>query len=217
MNPIIPPINTADSLFHDGNPATGELGTIVSAEWLNNMQGALRGNQSELIALLTAAGIEPSAAKADQVLTAMRSLFLGKTGQAADSAKLEGHPASYFAKADDLADASQLATEVARLWAQKLDVTAAFGVGQAVQNVTGSRSINTIYYNTTGRPIYAFITLAMNATANAIITINGVAMTGTGGTTGATGMCSALIPAGASYSVSASAGTPTITSWTEFR
>ncbi|MCG8996412.1 phage tail protein [Laribacter hongkongensis] len=106
MNPLIPPINTADSLFHDGNPATGELGTIVSAEWLNNMQGALRGNQSELIALLTAAGIEPSAAKADQVLTALRGLFLGKTAQAADSAKLEGHPANYFAKADDLAKIS---------------------------------------------------------------------------------------------------------------
>ncbi|WP_027824311.1 hypothetical protein [Laribacter hongkongensis] len=102
MNPVIPPVNTADNLFHDGNPATGELGTIVSAEWLNNMQGALRGNQSELIALLTAAGIEPSAAKADQVLTALRGLFLGKTAQAVDSAKLEGHPASYFARADDL-------------------------------------------------------------------------------------------------------------------
>ncbi|MCG9080361.1 phage tail protein [Laribacter hongkongensis] len=103
MNPLIPPIGTADSLFHDGNPATGELGTIVSAEWLNNMQAALRGNQTELIALLTAAGIEPNAAKVDQVLTALRGLFLGKAAQAADSAKLEGHPASYFAKADDLA------------------------------------------------------------------------------------------------------------------
>ncbi|ASJ24167.1 hypothetical protein [Laribacter hongkongensis] len=103
MNPLIPPIGTADSLFHDGNPATGELGTIVSAEWLNNMQAALRGNQSELIALLTAAGIEPSAAKADQVLTALRALFLGKAAQAADSAKLDSHPASYFATADDLA------------------------------------------------------------------------------------------------------------------
>ncbi|MCG9093473.1 phage tail protein [Laribacter hongkongensis] len=104
MNPLIPPIGTSDRLFHDGNPATGELGTIVSAEWLNNMQRALRGNQSELIALLAAAGIEPNAAKADQVLTAMRALFLGKTAQAADSAKLEGHPADYFARADDLAN-----------------------------------------------------------------------------------------------------------------
>ena len=103
MNSLIPPIGTADNLFHDGNPATGELGTIVSAEWLNNIQGAMRGNQSELIALLTAAGIEPNAAKADQVLTALRGLFLGKTAQAADSATLEGHPASYFARAADLA------------------------------------------------------------------------------------------------------------------
>ena len=96
MNSLIPPIGTADNLFHDGNPATGELGTIVSAEWLNNIQGAMRGNQSELIALLTAAGIEPNAAKADQVLTALRGLFLGKSSQASDAATLGGRLPNHY-------------------------------------------------------------------------------------------------------------------------
>ncbi|MCG9025477.1 phage tail protein [Laribacter hongkongensis] len=92
----MPPIGTADNLFHDGNPATGELGTIVSAEWLNNMQGALRGNQSELIALLTAAGAKPDAQKTNQLLTALQALFLGKSSQAADSAKLGGQLPSHY-------------------------------------------------------------------------------------------------------------------------
>lgn len=30
-------IDTPDGLFHDGSPSTGELGTIVSADWLNSV------------------------------------------------------------------------------------------------------------------------------------------------------------------------------------
>ncbi|MCG8995058.1 phage tail protein [Laribacter hongkongensis] len=51
------------------------------------------------------------------------------------------------------ADAAQLATEVARLWAQKLDLSAAFGLGQTRRDVTASRALGATYYNTTQRPI----------------------------------------------------------------
>ena len=102
QNPL-PPIDSQDGLFHDGNPVTGELGSVVPSSWLNNVQGAIRSNQTELVSVLSAAGIAPDAAKPDQLLAALQALYLGKTAQAADSAKLEGHPASYFAKADDLA------------------------------------------------------------------------------------------------------------------
>ncbi|ACO74616.1 Tail fiber protein 2 [Laribacter hongkongensis HLHK9] len=102
QNPL-PPIDSQDGLFHDGNPVTGELGTILTSTWLNNVQGAIRSNQTELVSVLSAAGIAPDAARPDQLLAALQALYLGKTAQAADSAKLEGHPASYFAKADDLA------------------------------------------------------------------------------------------------------------------
>lgn len=36
-------INTADGQFHDGNQQTGELGTIVTADWLNAVQTELVG------------------------------------------------------------------------------------------------------------------------------------------------------------------------------
>lgn len=104
QNPL-PPIDSQDGLFHDGNPVTGELGTVVPSSWLNNVQGAIRSNQTELVSVLSAAGIAPDAARPDQLLAALQALYLGKAAQAADSAKLEGHPASYFAKADDLAKA----------------------------------------------------------------------------------------------------------------
>ncbi|WP_315383485.1 hypothetical protein [Microvirgula aerodenitrificans] len=36
-------INTPDGLFHEGNPATGELGTIVTSAWMNAVQSELAG------------------------------------------------------------------------------------------------------------------------------------------------------------------------------
>ncbi|WP_227460350.1 hypothetical protein, partial [Laribacter hongkongensis] len=51
------------------------------------------------------------------------------------------------------ADAAQLATEVARLWAQKMDLSTAFGIGQTRRDVTASRVLGATYYNTTQRPI----------------------------------------------------------------
>lgn len=70
----MPPVQTPDNLFHDGNPLTGELGTIVDAEHLNNEQAAIRDTQSELIAILTAAAMEP-ASTAGQLLAALNKLY----------------------------------------------------------------------------------------------------------------------------------------------
>ncbi|EPM5599697.1 gp53-like domain-containing protein [Citrobacter braakii] len=70
----MPPVQTPDNLFHDGNPLTGELGTIVDAEHLNNEQAAIRDTQSELIAILTAAAMEPEST-AGQLLAALNKLY----------------------------------------------------------------------------------------------------------------------------------------------
>lgn len=74
MRPLMPPVQTPDNLFHDGNPLTGELGTIVDAEHLNNEQAAIRDTQSELIAILTAAAMEPEST-AGQLLSALNKLY----------------------------------------------------------------------------------------------------------------------------------------------
>lgn len=76
MQSLMPPINTADSLFHEGNPLTGEQGTIVTSAFLNNVQSALRDTQSELIAILSEAGVQPSPDTHVQILTALKKLFL---------------------------------------------------------------------------------------------------------------------------------------------
>ena len=75
MRPIMPPVQTPDNLFHDGNPLTGELGTIVDANHLNNVQASVRDAQSELISILTAAAKVPDSSSVHQLLDALKILF----------------------------------------------------------------------------------------------------------------------------------------------
>ncbi|MFV8875328.1 hypothetical protein ABQ345_18235 [Serratia fonticola] len=75
MQTIMPPINTEDGLFHEGNPAQGTQGTIVSALFLNNTQSATRDTQKELTSILTEAGMLPDGTKHNQVLEAIKKVF----------------------------------------------------------------------------------------------------------------------------------------------
>ncbi|HIE3656088.1 TPA: phage tail protein [Yersinia enterocolitica] len=79
MKNIMPPINTPDNAFHDGNPATGEQGTIVPGLWLNNVQGATRNTQQELISVLNEAGIEIDESINNQLSLAILKLITDKT------------------------------------------------------------------------------------------------------------------------------------------
>ncbi|EBC4378332.1 tail fiber protein [Salmonella enterica] len=67
------PIDTPDQVFHDGDPSTGELGTICSAEWLTNVQASIRDVQAECIAILRANGFGPDETKRDQLWEAIRT------------------------------------------------------------------------------------------------------------------------------------------------
>lgn len=104
MRPLMPPVQTPDNLFHDGNPLTGELGTIVEAEHLNNVQGSLRDVQSELISVLTAAGMETNPV-AFQLLPALQKLFTKNTVSLEALAELVGaaNNLPYFTAADSAA------------------------------------------------------------------------------------------------------------------
>ncbi|ECW2671786.1 tail fiber protein [Salmonella enterica] len=73
MKPLMKPIDTPDQVFHDGDPSTGELGTICSAEWLNDTQATIRDIQAECIAILRANGLEPDETKRDQLWEAIQA------------------------------------------------------------------------------------------------------------------------------------------------
>ncbi|MCD5360701.1 hypothetical protein [Chromobacterium aquaticum] len=77
MQNTLKPINSPDGLFHDGNPTTGELGTIVSADWLNSLQQATATTQDELITLIKDSGQALDANRKDQLLQAVKQIAWG--------------------------------------------------------------------------------------------------------------------------------------------
>ncbi|WP_199155492.1 pyocin knob domain-containing protein [Chromobacterium sp. ASV23] len=77
MQDPIKPIPTPDQKFHDGNPASGELGTIVSADWLNNVQSALQATQQEVLSVLKDTGQASDPARQDQLLQAVKKIAWG--------------------------------------------------------------------------------------------------------------------------------------------
>ncbi|WP_252321493.1 MULTISPECIES: hypothetical protein [Symbiopectobacterium] len=79
MQNQMPPIQSPDNTFHDGNPLTGELGTIVTALFMNNVQSAIRNAQAEILAVLADAGVSVDPAKSDQLLTALKKNYVLQT------------------------------------------------------------------------------------------------------------------------------------------
>ncbi|WP_024302212.1 tail fiber protein [Pseudogulbenkiania sp. MAI-1] len=63
-------INTPDGQFHDGNPAAGELGTILTAAWLNALQ-------AEILSVLADRGMATDPAKTNQLLDAIKKIAWG--------------------------------------------------------------------------------------------------------------------------------------------
>ncbi|WP_035370889.1 phage tail protein, partial [Edwardsiella hoshinae] len=72
MQKLMPQVDTPDNAFHDGNPATGELGTPVYAVWLNAVQSAVRDIQAECHAILTANGFTPDPSRQNQLWAAIQ-------------------------------------------------------------------------------------------------------------------------------------------------
>ncbi|MDP8040115.1 tail fiber protein, partial [Pasteurella atlantica] len=68
-------IESNDGEFHDGNPASGEQGTIVTAKWLNNVQKVLQSFGDEFAYLLKQVKDVPNNAKNTQIYDALMSIF----------------------------------------------------------------------------------------------------------------------------------------------
>lgn len=73
MHRIDGPGATVDNKFTDGDPGGGIQATMVTDDWLNDVQ-------EELLRVLTAAGISPVKGTQNQVLNAFRSLGAGLVG-----------------------------------------------------------------------------------------------------------------------------------------
>ena len=86
--------------------------------------------------------------------------------------------------------------------------------GQAWQDVTGSRAINTTYTNSTGRPIVVVVNSATGSTAT--LSVGAVVVGRVSQSTGGLGyQLSAIVPAGGTYTYTTLAGN--LNSWVELR
>jgi hypothetical protein len=97
--------------------------------------------------------------------------------------------------------------------------TYSLGLSQTWQDLTASRAIGTTYYNTTGKPIYLYITGAANITGYFVMQINGVtvATSQQAYTNGTYLTLDIIVSPGASYSAVVGGNSPSIVRWSELR
>ena len=95
------------------------------------------------------------------------------------------------------------------------------GYGKLWQDLTGSRSLGTGYTNSTGREIEVNVQIGNGAATPhvAIATVNGVTLFGSSYTTSGSSTCAITfkVPPGGSYLANGNLGTPSLSTWNEYR
>lgn len=93
--------------------------------------------------------------------------------------------------------------------------TTSIGVNQTWQNMTSARAANTIYYNTTGSPIFVAIIGQFTIQSTHYLYIDGALITDLSTVGGGSSTLTAIIKAGSNYRWQHDNGT--LTSWWELR
>lgn len=91
------------------------------------------------------------------------------------------------------------------------------GMGQTYQDVKASRAVGVTYTNTTGRTILVVASIVSSATASVGMDVSGTPQIATLVQAGQGAAVALPVPAGLTYRVTLSAGTPTINIWNELR
>ena len=97
------------------------------------------------------------------------------------------------------------------------------GVGQTWTDVTSSRALGTTYTNSTGKPIQLGVTIQFPSASNAVVSysVNGTVIGTLGDNSGSQPALllpiQIIIPNGATYAVTTTTGSPSISKWWELR
>ena len=75
MQDLMPPVDTPDNLFHDGDDSTGVVGTVMYSEFMNNNQSAIQNIQQEMKNVLANAGFTPDPTKHNQLLLSIQKIL----------------------------------------------------------------------------------------------------------------------------------------------
>lgn len=93
----------------------------------------------------------------------------------------------------------------------------AIGVGQTWQILTGSRALNTTYTNSTGMPIQVAIGVFQPSGSGFVFQINGNTILTDTAIANGRALYQLIIPNGDTYRVTITAGSPSLTIWSELR
>jgi hypothetical protein len=109
-----------------------------------------------------------------------------------------------------------LLTSDGTTWTSSAPPANGIGYGQSWSDVTGSRSLNTTYTNSTGKPIFVMISVYNSQSANILlVTVSGVLISAVGQSTWDNStQASFIVPDGATYSAASSSG---VRIWAELR
>ena len=176
--------------------ALNNAGTVVLG--IVNLAGGVNLDETTLI---STTAISAGATSASTVYSA--------AGLAAVPFRVVGYITSTQATAGTWASAPSL---VQGEGGQAMAALQSMGNGQTYQNVGASRAFGTTYYNTTGRPIFVYVSLTNNNSI-ANIVINGAAV-GIINCYGANTGGGFVVPPGSSYSVTYAG---TLNTWFELR
>ncbi len=184
------------------NAGTVELAVV-------NMAGGTPLDETGIINTTTIAGASNSA-----------TTVYSTTGRTGVAYRVEGYVESTQATAGTWVTAP---STIQGRGGNAMTATSSIGFGQTVQNLTASRALTTVYYNTTNKPIFVFVGLigsVNNSTLSLGINVGGVTQTSwglvTGATAGNTGIGGwAIVPPGMSYQATAVQGT--LNYWSELR
>ena len=113
MKDLMPTITSVDNCFHDGNPATGEQGTRVTAQFLNDVQDHIRDVEAELKYVLSKAGLNPNDAKTTQVYDAIIAIINANRRSASTTSKGEVQLTDSINMASSVFGASAFAVKTA--------------------------------------------------------------------------------------------------------
>ena len=110
------------------------------------------------------------------------------------------------------------------IWISSTPATqSSLGVGQTWTDVTSSRALGTTYTNSTGKPIQLGVTIQFPSASNAVVSysINGTVIGTLGDNSGSQPSLllpiQIIIPNGATYAVTTTTGSPSISKWLELR
>ncbi|WP_339500227.1 hypothetical protein [Pseudomonas silesiensis] len=161
MHRIDVPSATVDHLFTEGSPTAGVPATIVTADWMNDVQ-------EEVMSVLEAAGIAPVKGTQDQLLKAIRAISVGAIGTASHvKMSVSAASASATLTAYEIVVGATLGGQVYKLSGLNKTInlasTGAGGMDAGTAPVSGYVAVYAIYNPDSG----ASALLATNATSAA--------------------------------------------------